>query len=86
MSELSSGGEPGTDVLAGLSKVIFPTTLTEPLSWPNTQLVGQDPVKAVRQMKAEGTRSIRRRRGTPLDCGGGDEQSRVVCVEVAGRV
>ena len=25
-------------------------------------------------------------RGAPLDCGGGDEQSRVVRVEVAGRV
>jgi len=59
MSELSSGGEPGTDVLAGLSKVIFSTTLTEPLSWPNTQLVSQDPVETVRQMKAEGTKSMR---------------------------
>jgi dihydrofolate reductase len=59
MSELASGGEPGTDVLAGLSKVIFSTTLTEPLSWPNTQLVSQDPVETVRQMKAEGTKSMR---------------------------
>ena len=59
MSELASGGEPGTDVLAGLSKVIFSTTLTQPLSWPNTQLVSQDPVETVRQMKAEGTKSMR---------------------------
>jgi dihydrofolate reductase len=59
MSELASGGEPGTDVLAGLSKVIFSTTLTEPLSWPNTQLVSQDPVETVRQMKAEGSKSMR---------------------------
>jgi dihydrofolate reductase len=59
MSELASGGEPGTDVLGGLSKVIFSTTLTEPLSWPNTQLVSQDPVETVRQMKAEGTKSMR---------------------------
>ena len=59
MSELASGGEPGTDVLAGLSKVIFSTTLTEPLSWPNTQLVSQDPVETVRQMKAEGAKSMR---------------------------
>ena len=59
MSELASGGEPGTDVLAGLSKVIFSTTLTEPLSWPNAQLVSQDPVETVRQMKAEGTKSMR---------------------------
>ena len=59
MSELASGGEPGTDVLAGLSKIIFSTTLTEPLSWPNTQLVSQDPIETVRQMKAEGTKSMR---------------------------
>jgi dihydrofolate reductase len=59
MSELASGGEPGTDVLAGLSKVIFSTTLTEPLSWPNTQLVSQYPVETVRRMKTEGTKSMR---------------------------
>jgi dihydrofolate reductase len=59
MSELASGGEPGTDVLAGLSKLIFSTTLSEPLSWPNTQLVSQDPVETVRQMKAEGAKSMR---------------------------
>jgi len=59
MSELASGGEPGTDVLAGLSKVIFSTILSEPLSWPNTQLVSQDPVETVRQMKAEGAKSMR---------------------------
>ncbi len=36
MSGLAAGGEPGTDVLAGLSKIVFSSTLTEPLSWPNT--------------------------------------------------
>ena len=41
MSELSSGGEPGTDSLAGMSKIVFSSTLTEPLSWPNTQLVSR---------------------------------------------
>ena len=35
---------PGTDALAGLSKIVFSTTLQEPLSWPNTQLVNQDAV------------------------------------------
>jgi dihydrofolate reductase len=59
MSGLATDGEPGTDALAGLSKVVFSTTLTEPLAWPNTQLVTQDPVEAVREMKAQGTRSMR---------------------------
>ena len=59
MSGLATDGEPGTDALAGLSKVVFSTTLTEPLSWPNTQLVTQDPVEAVREMKDKGTKSMR---------------------------
>ena len=58
MSGFAAAGEPGTDVLAKMSKVVFSTTLTEPLSWPNTQLVAQDPVEAVREMKNNG-RSMR---------------------------
>src|SRR2546430_3398508 len=37
MSGLAAGGELGTDALAGLSKVVFSTTLREPLPWPKTQ-------------------------------------------------
>jgi len=59
MSGLATEGEPGTDVLAGLSKVVFSTTLKEPLSWPNTQLVGRDAVEAVREMKETGTAPMR---------------------------
>ena len=55
MSGLAADGEPGTQVLAGMSKVVFSSTLTEPLSWPNTQLVSHDPVEAVREMKDKGT-------------------------------
>ena len=55
MSGLAADGEPGTDVLADLPKVVFSSTLTEPLSWPNTQLVTQDPVEAVQQMKDNGS-------------------------------
>src|SRR5207248_2494376 len=59
MSGYAAEGEPGTDVLAGMSKVVFSTTLREPLSWPNTQLVARDPVEAVREMKDEGPKSMR---------------------------
>jgi dihydrofolate reductase len=59
MSGLAAEGEPGTDVLAGFSKVVFSTTLSEPLTWPNTQLVAQDAVEAVREMKDKGTKSMR---------------------------
>jgi dihydrofolate reductase len=58
MSGLAAEGEPGTDVLAGLSKVVFSTTLSEPLAWPNTQLIARDAVGAVREMK-EGSRPMR---------------------------
>ena len=59
MSELASGGEPGTDALAGLSKIVFSTTFNEPLAWPNTQLVAGDAVEAVREMKETGTTPMR---------------------------
>jgi dihydrofolate reductase len=59
MSGLATDGEPGTDALAGLSKVVFSSTLTEPLSWANTQLITQDPVEAVREMKDRDIKSMR---------------------------
>jgi dihydrofolate reductase len=59
MSGLAADGEPGTDALAGLSKVVFSSTLREPLSWPNTRLVSQDAVEAVREMKENGAESMR---------------------------
>ena len=38
----------------------FPnTTYSEPLAWANTRLVGEDPVEAVRSLKAESTRGLR---------------------------
>ena len=58
MYELASAGEPGTDVLEGRSKVVFSTTLREPLSWANTRLVSSDAVEAVREMKVSGTRPL----------------------------
>ena len=59
MSGFAAEGEPGTDALAGLSKVVFSKTLSEPLSWANTELVSGDAVEAVREMKDKGSRSLR---------------------------
>jgi len=59
MSTLAGDGEPGTDALAALEKVVFSTTLHEPLAWPNTQLIGGDAVTAVREMKESGTTPMR---------------------------
>lgn len=52
MSGLAADGEPGTDVLAGWSKIVFSSTLTEPLASPNTRLISGDAVEAVRELKA----------------------------------
>lgn len=59
MYGLTKEGEPGTDVLGGLSKVVFSSTLTEPLEWENSTLVTGDAVDAVRVMKRNGDRSMR---------------------------
>jgi dihydrofolate reductase len=59
MSRLTAEGEPGTEALAGLSKIVFSKTLTAPLSWPNTRLVSEDPIRAVREMKESAPKSMR---------------------------
>ena len=59
MSGLATDGEPGTDALADLSKIVFSTTLIEPLAWPNTKLISHDPVDTVRTLKDTGTESMR---------------------------
>jgi dihydrofolate reductase len=51
--------ESGTDVLAGISKIVFSTTLSQPLSWPNTQLIAEDPVESVRHMKGQAPKPMR---------------------------
>jgi dihydrofolate reductase len=59
MYGLTRDGEPGTDVLGGMSKVVFSSTLTEPLQWGNSTLVAGDAAEAVRRMKGNGDRSMR---------------------------
>jgi dihydrofolate reductase len=45
--------------LTEMSKVVFSSTLTEPLAWANTRLIGEDPVEAVRSMKAKSSGGLR---------------------------
>jgi len=59
MSAFAAEGEPGTGGLAAMPKVVFSSTLREPLSWPNTRLVPGDAVAAVRKMKESETASMR---------------------------
>ena len=59
MAGFAASGEPGTDELTAMPKVVFSSTLTEPLDWANTTLVSTDPVAAVRAMKEESDRPLR---------------------------
>jgi len=59
MHGFASSGEPGTDALAGMSKIVFSSSLSEPLEWSSSTLVTGDPVEAVREMKAAGAPSMR---------------------------
>jgi dihydrofolate reductase len=59
MSRFALEGEPGTDALAGMTKVVFSNTLNEPLAWANTRLVTGDAVDVVREMKVNESVSMR---------------------------
>ena len=58
MSGFATSGD-GLAELTEASKVVFSSSLTEPLEWANTRLVDQDPVEAVRSLKAEGSHDLR---------------------------
>lgn len=53
--EFSPDEEESIGGITGASKVVFSSTLEEPLSWANTTLVRDDAVEAVRAMKAGGS-------------------------------
>jgi dihydrofolate reductase len=53
MAEFAASGEEGVDQLDPVSKVVFSSTLTEPLGWANTRLVTGDAVEGVRAMKED---------------------------------
>jgi dihydrofolate reductase len=55
----TSDEEASIDELANAAKVVFSSTLQPPFSWPNTRLISEDAVEAVRKMKREGNRSMR---------------------------
>jgi dihydrofolate reductase len=59
MYSFTKEGEPGTDVLAGMSKMVFSNTLSDPLEWENSTLVAGDAAEAVRNLKENGDRSMR---------------------------
>ena len=59
MGGFAEANEAGLAELTAMPKVVFSSTLREPLSWANTRLVSADPVETVRSMKAEGNVLLR---------------------------
>lgn len=59
MSQFAADDAEGVGSLNEVPKIVFSSTLEEPLSWANTQLVREDAVEAVRAMKRHGTTSLR---------------------------
>ena len=59
MYGFAKSGEPGTEVLNGFAKLVFSTTLSEPLEWENATLIKGDAADAVRELKEKGDRSMR---------------------------
>ena len=61
MSEIAAANAdaPIFVAMAETPKVVFSRTLTTPLTWANTRLVGSDTIEAVREMKRSGPSSMR---------------------------
>lgn len=55
----SQADDPGTEALNTARKVVFSSTLTEPLSWANSELVSSNAIAAVRDMKKHESRQLR---------------------------
>ena len=58
-SDLTADEDTATAELTNASKVVFSSTLQDPLPWANTRLVSGDAVETVAAMKREGTSPMR---------------------------
>lgn len=56
---LAEADDPASQALTAARKIVFSSTLTEPLSWANTELVTGDPVEVVRDLKQRESRELR---------------------------
>lgn len=59
MSAFTAAGERGTEVLDGIEKYVFSSSLEDPLDWANSTLVSSDAVEYVRAMKEQSDRPLR---------------------------
>ena len=54
-----AGSEAGMEELTAAEKIVFSSTLGEPLTWANSRLVSTDAVAAVRTLKEQADRPMR---------------------------
>jgi dihydrofolate reductase len=54
----SQADDPGSQALTEARKVVFSSTITEPLAWANSELVATDAVQVVREMKQRESRPL----------------------------
>lgn len=59
MSGFAVSGEENLDMLTNSPKIVFSSTLKDPLDWANSTLVSGDAIEAVRALKAESTTGLR---------------------------
>jgi dihydrofolate reductase len=60
MSDFAAASDdPSFTHMTEMSKVVFSSTLKNPLAWANTRLIDGDPIEAVRSMKQDDTRPLR---------------------------
>ncbi len=55
----ATSDDGGLEQLTRTPKIVFSSTLDEPLAWANTRLVREDPVAAVRSLKSQTTPTLR---------------------------
>lgn len=55
---LEANEQAANDVLARAPKVVFSSTLQDPLPWANTRLISGDAVEAVKELKRDGNRPL----------------------------
>jgi dihydrofolate reductase len=58
MHQFAASGTEGDDSLGAIPKVVFSSTLEEPLEWANSRLIRGDAVEAVRALKEESDRPL----------------------------
>ncbi len=58
MSRFAAESFEGVDSLDEVPKIVFSSTLREPLTWPNTRLINAEAVDVVRELKRSGDRPL----------------------------